>query len=291
MKINYNVTGAKRKELAQMIGTALELKPKYMGMPSAAYQIGSFTLSKDGVLDYFESTDIEDVRKVLDAVTAAGFEPAEPEEPVNEAESEEPIETAAVEDTEPQEGDPEEDVEAEQTEEVEDAAPEGIEAETAASEDDGPAALSVSLPDDLSDEAFENLQKVIASKQTLMKHAFQSEGITVARKNGQIIFSGFTASDGDHTDAYLRYITLLTKFAKEAKRVTGKDYPVDNEKFAFRCFIIRIGMIGADYKKARKILLENLTGNSSWKNGAPEKADPAEEKAETTEESGVAVNE
>ena len=73
--------------------------------------------------------------------------------------------------------------------------------------------------------------------------------------------------------------------------------PVGNEKFAFRCFVIRIGMVGAEYKKARKILLENLTGNSSWKNGAPEKAtdveNPAEGSAstETVEETEVAINE
>lgn len=265
MKINYSVTGARRKELAQAIGAALELKPKYMGMPSAAYRIGSFTLSKDGVLDYSESTDIEDVRKVLDAITAAGFEPAAPEEPETGEESAEPEENPAQADTEPQESKPE-------PEAAEDAAEAEQPAEESPSEDDGPAALSISLPDDLSDEAFGNLEKIVASKQTLMRHAFQSEGITVERKDGQIVFSGFTASDGEHTDAYMRYITLLTKFAKEAKRVTGKDYPADNEKFAFRCFLLRIGMIGAEFKQARKTLLENLTGNSSWKNGAPEKA-------------------
>ncbi|MGN0254769.1 MAG: virulence protein [Eubacterium sp.] len=286
MKINYNVTGARRKELAQTIGTALELKPKYMGMPSAAYQIGSFTLSKDGLLDYFESTDIEDVRKVLDAIMAAGFEPAEPVEPETEEESEEPKETAAAEDTEAQEGDPEE--QSEETADLEKTLAADAEPE---SEDDGPAALSISLPDNLTDEAFENLKKVVASKQTLMKHAFQSKAIKVERNDGQIIFSGFTASDGDHTDAYMRYITLLTKFAKEAKRVTGKDYPVDNEKFAFRCFLIRIGMVGTEFKAARRVLLENLTGNSSWKNGAPEKAAPAEETLETGAETEVAVNE
>ena len=274
MMINYNVTGVRRKELAQIIGTVLELKPKYMGMPSAAYQIGSFTLSKEGVLDYFESTDIEGVQKVLDAITAAGFEPAEQVEPENTEESAEPKEPATTADTEAEEGNP--------------AADQQEEANKEALEETSEEATG---------EAYSNLEKIIASKQTLMKHAFQSEAITVERKDGQIVFSGFTASDGEHTDAYLRYITLLTRFAKEAKRVTGKDYPVDNEKFAFRCFIIRIGMVGAEYKKARKILLENLTGNSSWKNGAPEKAtdveNPAEGSAstETVEETEVAINE
>ena len=283
MKINYNVTGVRRKELAQIIGTVLELKPKYMGMPSAAYQIGSFTLSKEGVLDYFESTDIEGVQKVLDAITAAGFEPAEQVEPENTEESAEPKEPATTADTEAEEGNPAADQQEEANKEAleetsEEATGEPASEETdAEADDDGPTALSVSLPDELTDEAYSNLEKIIASKQTLMKHAFQSEAITVERKDGQIVFSGFTASDGEHTDAYLRYIT--------------KDYPVDNEKFAFRCFIIRIGMIGADYKKTRKILLENLTGNSSWKNGAPEKATPAEETAEAAAESKVAVNE
>ena len=44
-----------------------------------------------------------------------------------------------------------------------------------------------------------------------------------------------------------------------------------NEKYAFRCFLLRLGFIGSEYKKERKILLQNLSGNSSWKNGAPEK--------------------
>ena len=43
------------------------------------------------------------------------------------------------------------------------------------------------------------------------------------------------------------------------------------EKYAFRCFLLRLGFIGNEYKAERKILLKNLSGNSSWKNGAPEK--------------------
>ena len=213
MKINYNVTGVRRKELAQIIGTVLELKPKYMGMPSAAYQIGSFTLSKEGVLDYFESTDIEGVQKVLDAITAAGFEPAEQVEPENTEESAEPKEPATTADTEAEEGNPAADQQEEANKEAleetsEEATGEPASEETdAEADDDGPTALSVSLPDELTDEAYSNLEKIIASKQTLMKHAFQSEAITVERKDGQIVFSGFTASDGEHTDAYLRYIT------------------------------------------------------------------------------------
>ena len=41
-----------------------------------------------------------------------------------------------------------------------------------------------------------------------------------------------------------------------------------------RIFLIRLGFIGDDFKKARKILLRNLSGNSSWKSGhRPERAE------------------
>ena len=59
--------------------------------------------------------------------------------------------------------------------------------------------------------------------------------------------------------------------AKEAKRITGKDKPVENEKYAFRCFLLRLGFIGDDYKQSRKILLQNFSGSSAWKSGTPTK--------------------
>ena len=41
----------------------------------------------------------------------------------------------------------------------------------------------------------------------------------------------------------------------------------ENEKYAFRCFLLRLGFIGEEYKVERKILLKNLTGSSAFKNG------------------------
>ena len=36
--------------------------------------------------------------------------------------------------------------------------------------------------------------------------------------------------------------------------------------YAFRCFLLRLGFIGDEYKAARRVLLKNLTGNGAWKN-------------------------
>lgn len=56
--------------------------------------------------------------------------------------------------------------------------------------------------------------------------------------------------------------------ALNQKRITAKEKPVDNDKYAFRCFLLRLGFIGDDYKTERKILLRNLSGSSAFKSGA-----------------------
>ena len=55
--------------------------------------------------------------------------------------------------------------------------------------------------------------------------------------------------------------------AKHQKRVTAKSRAVTNEKYAFRCFLLRLGLIGAKYKTTRKILLRNLSGSAAWRDG------------------------
>lgn len=47
-----------------------------------------------------------------------------------------------------------------------------------------------------------------------------------------------------------------------------KNTEVTNEKYAMRCFLLRIGMIGSEYAVARKELLARLPGDASLKSGA-----------------------
>ena len=51
----------------------------------------------------------------------------------------------------------------------------------------------------------------------------------------------------------------------EQKRITAKAREVANEKYAFRCFLLRLGFIGDEYKLSRKLLLANLDGSSAFK--------------------------
>ena len=60
--------------------------------------------------------------------------------------------------------------------------------------------------------------------------------------------------------------------ARTQTRITAKEKEIDNEKYAFRCFLLRLGFIGAEYKAERKILLKNLTGSSAFRNGGADHA-------------------
>lgn len=74
MEIRYNVTGARRKELVKVIADTTGARAEYKFMPTAAYEIGGFTVTKDGTLQSDDSADSEEVEQVLEAIAAAGFE-------------------------------------------------------------------------------------------------------------------------------------------------------------------------------------------------------------------------
>ena len=74
MRIHYNVTGNERKALVKVIAETTGAKAEYKGMPTAAYEIDYFTVTKDGTLEFSDRSDSEEVETVLEALAAAGFE-------------------------------------------------------------------------------------------------------------------------------------------------------------------------------------------------------------------------
>ena len=129
--------------------------------------------------------------------------------------------------------------------------------------------LTIVIPkDSLTDTALENLQKIIANKQTLFQRAFRMDSTEIEITDEKINFTWFLYTvDGDEIAAYTQFISRLCDMARDAKRVSSKPTETDNDKYAFRCFLLRLGFIGKEYKTARKILLKNLTGNSAFRYG------------------------
>ena len=129
-------------------------------------------------------------------------------------------------------------------------------------------ALTVAIPDDMmTEDAFVRLEKLVDAKAGLIRSAFGAADVKVIRQDGKIIFPWFKNADPDSTEACLLFVTRLCDLARSAKRVTVKERKVTNEKYAFRCFLLRLGFIGPEYKETRKALMKNLTGSSAFRDG------------------------
>ena len=127
--------------------------------------------------------------------------------------------------------------------------------------------LTMAIPkESLTDTALENLQKIIVNKQTLFQRAFRMDSTEIEITEEKINFTWFSyTTDSDEIAAYTQFISRLCDMARDAKRVSSKPTETDNDKYAFRCFLLRLGFIGKEYTTARKILLRNLTGNSTFR--------------------------
>ena len=129
--------------------------------------------------------------------------------------------------------------------------------------------LCISMPRTLfSDTALENLKNIVEAKSNLFKKAFETDELPILEEDGKICFPWFNGESPESIKAYDHFICKLCEMARTQKRVNATEKKVDNEKYAFRCFLLRLGFIGAEFKAIRKILLKNLEGSSAFKNGS-----------------------
>lgn len=134
--------------------------------------------------------------------------------------------------------------------------------------EDEPVSMTISMPRDFfTEQSMTNLLQLIANKETLLKHAFGTDSLAINECEETIEFPWFTVEKDGDGDAYARFITALCEFANNLKRVVNKPDTSDNEKYAFRCFLLRLGFIGTEFKSVRKVLLRHLTGSSAFRNG------------------------
>ena len=99
-----------------------------------------------------------------------------------------------------------------------------------------------------------------------MLKILQELGYKVISEGNKITFKFYNRDiSPEKTEAYIQFITVLIRASKELKHASAKVVETDNEKYAFRTWLVRLGMVGSEYKKARKILLENLSGNGAFR--------------------------
>ena len=204
-KIEFNVTGPDRKNLVTAMGEILGAKPKYLGMPTAAYEVGGFTVDRDGTVTG------NGLENLLEQLAAKGITP-----PQQEAE---------------------------------------------------PTGLTIEIPQDK--VQIQNLTRLIEAKGKLIGKSLGVDSLRIEVRESTVAFPWFEKMpDADMAKAATTLIAALCRMSVERKRITCTEKEADNEKYAFRCFLLRLGFIGDGYKAERKTLLKNLSGNSAFKSGA-----------------------
>ena len=141
-----------------------------------------------------------------------------------------------------------------------------------------PDILTIEMPADKVNT--ENLQKLLDAKGALIRKALGIDSLAFEIHEDRVSFPWFIDPAPDYALAYTQFIAAICKMSTEQKRITARVREVDNEKYAFRCFLLRLGFIGNEFKQSRKILLSNLDGSSAFKTV---KEDPKEVQDEVSE--------
>ena len=99
------------------------------------------------------------------------------------------------------------------------------------------------------------------------EHGSVLTGISIT--GDRLTFTGFPPTpDDDEIDAFKNLAIMMNRQAITQKRIQPKPVDESNEKYAFRIWMIRIGLNGDDYKQTRKYLLKRLNGHTSFRTQA-----------------------
>lgn len=227
MKIFYEVDN--RKPLVKAISEFTGEKSRYLYTPTYAYRIGKYTVNKHGSVLCDDETDRRELKALVKFLAEKGFMPKQ--------------ELSLKEEPEAEEEPPE----------TEDAL---------AAED---TALAIAFP--LERINLGNLENLLEAKGALIQKALGISDTDIETDEEKVSFPWFKAEDAPLPEAFLKFLTALCQMSLTQKRVSSKAKAVENEKYAFRCFLLRLGFIGKEYKEDRKLLLKNFTGSSAFKNG------------------------
>lgn len=304
LKFELNIVD--RKTLANRMEELTGIHPYYTRAPLYAYDIGNYTIDRDGnLLVEPENADAELLTTLLNEGLIRGGESIEStdDQPENteptENLTEEPVAEAEPDDTAEDEPDAEKSESEEQPEEV----PLDLELAFPTSQHNGVSLRNLvnliysrgrliskatgghfhvetdlveTLRDDSCTYTVANFIEALKGYEAQCGTAM--EGLVITEE--KVSFTGFpTASDYDHLTAFGHLAILMNQQAISQKRIQAKDVNDENEKYALRTWLLRLGMNGPDFKETRKILMENLSGHAAFRTDEEAQKFLAREKA------------
>ena len=226
-----------RKELIRTLSEVLHEKPRYCGAPTFAYEFSLCRIDREASLHLASTIVAQSAMSAVTLLNQRGFE-AEIVDDCSE------IEEAP-----------------DQPDEV----------------DDNEEYLAVFIEHEkISAETLAKLEQIVSGKATLLRKSLGDSPLSIVSTSDGYAFPWFQIeSDEESRRAYATLVEKMIEFARERTRITASDKETDNPKYAFRCFLLRLGFIGSEYKRERAILLRNLEGNGAFKSGSDPRKNPA----------------
>jgi len=226
MRIEFDLSYTSKKALAHAVSEITGADCRYLGMPSGAYRIDYFTVNRDGALEFDDRADSEGIEDLLDRLEEKGFIAVEQKgKEVSENSSKREFN------------------ETEQNE-----------------------VIGLTIEISLDKVNVGKLTALLESKGRLIQKALGIKATPIEICEDRVSFPWFDEiPDSETAKAYTHFISAICKMTTEQKRINRTQDKSENEKYAFRCFLLRLGFIGEEYKAERKILLKNLTGSSAFR--------------------------
>ena len=97
------------------------------------------------------------------------------------------------------------------------------------------------------------------TKGTVEFRCFQFDAPANGKQNG--LHAG-------HLKAMIQLCLGISQLAKQVRYASPKPQQTENEAYAFRCWMLRLGFIGDEFKTARDYFLANMEGNRAWRHEA-----------------------
>lgn len=94
------------------------------------------------------------------------------------------------------------------------------------------------------------------TKHTIEFRLFQFDAPADGKQNG--LHAG-------HLKAMIQLCLAMSQLAKQVRFASPKPQQTENEAYAFRCWMLRLGFIGEEFKTARDFFLANMDGNCAWR--------------------------
>lgn len=87
-------------------------------------------------------------------------------------------------------------------------------------------------------------------------------------QKGTIEFRAFNSTlHAGEIKTYIQLCMAISDAALKSKSASSTRTVTDNPAYTFRCWLLRLGMNGDEFKTARMHLLKHLPGNAAWRHG------------------------